>query len=66
MALEQTRKIDIVHFNDAYELDIISRFVKKFRSYDDRNSIRLFSGDIFSPSIAANYFKGIVNNYVNQ
>ena len=66
MEATNNRKFDILHFNDAYELETISRFVKKFRSYDDKNPIRVFSGDIFSPSIASNYFKGIINKFARD
>lgn len=54
----ESKKLNIVHFNDCYELDMAAKFVKKFRSYDSYNPLRLFSGDVFSPSIASNFFFG--------
>ena len=50
-------KINILHFNDVYELDMLNHFVYNFKKHD-KGHLKLFSGDVFSPSIASNFFKG--------
>ncbi|EGR28575.1 ser thr protein phosphatase family protein, putative [Ichthyophthirius multifiliis] len=69
----QTKKINILHFNDAYEIGSqesenptatvggVSRFktiCKNFKEQNPQNSLILFSGDLFSPSTMSLLYQG--------
>jgi len=55
-----------VHFNDAYHIESRSkdpcggaaRFHTVYRRWDEHNPLRLFSGDLFNPSLMSTVFKG--------
>lgn len=50
--------INILHFNDAYNVYNAPRFAKKFMDQSGANMLRLFSGDIYSPAKETRFFKG--------
>lgn len=50
--------INILHFNDAYNVYWAPQFAHKFMSLSDAKTIRAFSGDIYSPSSESRYLRG--------
>jgi 2',3'-cyclic-nucleotide 2'-phosphodiesterase (5'-nucleotidase family) len=51
-------KIEILHFNDAYNIDKAPPFVTKWKEYMTPDTLKLFSGDIYSPSNLSSDFYG--------
>lgn len=50
--------LNILHFNDGYDVRKTPRFLTKWLERKDENTLTLFSGDIISPSLISNYMKG--------
>lgn len=51
--------LTLLHFNDAYNVNLSPQFAKKFlAAAEDKNSVKLFSGDIYSPAKETRYFRG--------
>lgn len=50
--------LNVLHFNDAYNVYMAPKFAKKFMDKSDDKTIRLFSGDIYSPSKETRFFQG--------
>ena len=52
------RQLSILHFNDAYDIEKSATFTSKFLSKNNEKTIRLFSGDLYSPSTVSLFQKG--------
>ena len=53
------RRLDLIHFNDVYDLSSASRFYTRLLERDWRAKLRLFSGDFFFPTILTLTFGGL-------
>ena len=49
---------NILHFNDAYEINRTPYFACQFLEKSNESSLKLFSGDILNPSFASAFLKG--------
>lgn len=50
--------LNILHFNDGYDVRKTPRFVTRYLERKDSETLSLFSGDIVGPSLISNYMKG--------
>lgn len=63
---EQQELLRIIHFNDVYDLQPgdkepvggVARFKTAIDQYRKSNTLVLFSGDVFSPSLLSNDYNG--------
>ena len=63
---ERAASIDIIHFNDVYEIEPrdrepvggVARFVSRMRAHADAGALVLFSGDALAPSLLSTVTKG--------
>lgn len=50
--------MNILHFNDTYEVERTPAFIEQFLELSNENTLRLFSGDILNPSFVSMTKKG--------
>lgn len=58
MKQNQNKCLEMVHFNDCYELETAARFYAELLKHGWENKLKLFSGDLFFPSILSLTFRG--------
>lgn len=52
------KPLEILHFNDAYDIEKSATFVHEWLARDGPATLRLFSGDIYSPSTVSLFQQG--------
>ena len=52
------KSVHVLHFNDAYEAEKYPRFGAEFAARTRPDSLKIFSGDLFYPSLLSIFFKG--------
>lgn len=57
-AERNNQQLRILHFNDGYDFEKTPAFAHEFMSRSTENTLRIFSGDLFNPSVASVFRKG--------
>lgn len=50
--------LKIIHFNDCYEIVKAPQFLDHLTSLREENTLVFFSGDLLSPSLESQHYKG--------
>jgi len=51
-------QLRVLHFNDGYDFEKTPAFAHEFMRRNTENTLRIFSGDLFNPSVASVFHKG--------